>query len=276
MKNFYYLLTICLVLSFSNVQAQYEVGTSLGGALYFGELSPSLGENIKNANLSFGIFARYNFDEKLSFRLHWQQNILHGADSLFKDNPGLVNRNLSFRNVLDEIAVLTEYNFYSKSFGFDSKVSVYGMAGIALFLHNPKATLDGTEYELQPLGTGGQGLPNNDDFYKLTQISIPFGFGVKVALKKNISVGLDLLERVTFTDYIDDVSGNYPDFDALEADRGAVAVGLSNRNVDGTIPNGRRGNPKTDDWYSSVTLTVSYTFGNESEKVNKRKSDKQR
>jgi hypothetical protein len=68
--------------------------------------------------------------------------------------------------------------------------------------------------------------------------------------------------RKTFTDYIDDVSGNYPDPSTLSA----LAVQLSFRgneiNKDATFPTGgQRGNPAQKDYYYFGLLKLHANLG---------------
>ncbi|MDP1746467.1 MAG: DUF6089 family protein, partial [Bacteroidota bacterium] len=129
---------------------------------------------------------------------------------------------------------------------------------------NPQAQINNNWVDLQPLGTEGQGLPNGATKrkYKLVDVSIPFGIGVKANLSKNIGISLEWGIRKTFTDYLDDVSKRYYDPAILAAKRGATTAQLSDPSI-GTDPNfsnvGRqRGNPTTKDWYifSGIAITV--------------------
>ena len=45
--------------------------------------------------------------------------------------------------------------------------------------------------------------------YKLTQLNIPMGGGLKYFISDRFNLGLEFLYRKTFTDYIDDVSTTY-------------------------------------------------------------------
>ncbi len=46
-------------------------------------------------------------------------------------------------------------------------------------------------YDLQPLGTEGQGLTGQPVLYSLTSFSIPFGLGLKVNFLRNFSFGAE-------------------------------------------------------------------------------------
>jgi len=68
--------------------------------------------------------------------------------------------------------------------------------------------------------------------YGLTQLSIPFGGGVKMALSDDINLRLEVGLRKLFTDYLDDVSTTYADEDELRANNGQLAVDYAFRGDD--------------------------------------------
>ena len=125
-------------------------------------------------------------------------------------------RNLSFKTSILEGYVAAEIYptvFFEQYDGLAKKFRPYGLIGIGMMKYNPKAKLDGQWVELKPLRLEGQGMveyPNSKE-YSLMQKEIPMGFGFKYYLKENMYVGLEVLHRQLFTDYIDDVSTGYVD-----------------------------------------------------------------
>ena len=103
--------------------------------------------------------------------------------------------------------------------------------------------------------------------YKLTQFSIPLGFGAEYSLNEDMRVGIEFGYRKTFTDYIDDVSTVYVDQTSLLNARGQKAVDLAYRGYEvkaGPYPAAgtSRGNPKNKDgyYYVAITYTIRYFF----------------
>ena len=236
-----------------------EVGIQGGVSFYMGDLNPK--SVFKFVQPAGGVFYRYNFTEHWAIRgnaiLGWAK-----AEDAKSDVPSQIERNLSFSSQVLEFSLLAELNFFRYTPG-DMKhpISPYLFGGIALFKFNPKAEFDGEKYELQPLGTEGQGTTFYPDLkqYSLTTAAIPFGLGVKANISKLFSVGVEWGMRYTFTDYLDDVSGTYADSDIVLQESGEVAAALSDRSISGTNNVGRqRGNSKTNDWYSFALLTFSY------------------
>jgi len=136
---------------------------------------------------------------------------------------------------------------------------------------------------LQPLGTEGQGSEYYPDRkkYDLTQISIPFGAGLKYDVTKNFWVGLGIKARLTFTDYLDDVSTTYADPEKLASTNGALAAELAFRGDELdhnlSITEGHpRGNPQENDWYMTTYLTIGCRFKDDHQRKRKRRDLKQR
>ncbi|MCB0689105.1 MAG: hypothetical protein KDC53_21350 [Saprospiraceae bacterium] len=262
--RFRYLVFAMLLLANTVVHAQYfEGGLLAGGSVYEGDLSPNgLFNKMNYVRPAFGIFGRQNFNENWAARLSFVYGHIAGADG-----DSRKDRNLNFNSNFGELSALIEYNYP----GFDptgfKKFSPYVFAGIAYMYYNPKTVYQGRTIFLQPLGTEGQGLSGYDkDFYSLNIISIPFGGGLKYSLSSSITIAVEFGPRITFTDYLDDVSGTYASYRDLAQARGTLAANLADRaqEVTGLEPEERRGalrgNPKYNDWYFVGNFTISYHF----------------
>nr|HMT28632.1 hypothetical protein [Bacteroidia bacterium] len=125
--------------------------------------------------------------------------------------------------------------------------------------------LNGEWYDLQPLGTEGQGtsgFPDRDK-YKRLSFALPFGGGVKIKLARRFGVTVEAGARRLYTDYLDDVSTTYPEKGMLLAENGELAVIFSDRSTDGqALNNGnrQRGNASDRDWYMFTGITLNYTL----------------
>jgi hypothetical protein len=135
-----------------------------------------------------------------------------------------------------------------------------------MFHFKPYTTdTSGNKTFLKPLSTEGQGFMTGVKDYKLTQFSIPFGFGAEYSLNEDMRLGLELGYRKIFTDYLDDVSTNYVDETTLLNARGPKAVDLAWRGDEahgGPYPAAgyMRGNPKYKDGYYYVAITYTLRF----------------
>ena len=131
---------------------------------------------------------------------------------------------------------------------------------------NPKAEYEGRLVELAPLGTEGQF--RGEEYYTLSA-GWMYGGGFKVDLSYRLSLNFEIAARALGTDYLDDVSGTYPNKENLRRARGSIAVALSDRSI--PLPGvensqlGRegvqRGNSKNNDTYVFIGAGVMYYFG---------------
>jgi hypothetical protein len=252
-------ITLTILLPFVVFAQRSEVGIQGGISYYMGDLNPK--GVFKFVQPAGGVFYRYNFTEHWAIRGNAILGWVYATDAE-SETPAQIDRNLSFSSQVLEFSLYGELNFFRYTPG-DMKhpISPYIFGGIALFKFNPKAEINGNQYELQPLGTEGQGTTFYPDLkqYSLTTGSIPFGLGVKANISKRFSVGLEWGMRYTFTDFLDDASGVYADPDIVLQESGETAGQLSDRSLSGTTNTGRqRGNSQTNDWYSFALLTFSY------------------
>jgi len=140
----------------------------------------------------------------------------------------------------------------------------YALIVFSAFLHNPKAELDGTVYALSDFGTEGQ---TPGDEYGLTQFALAYGLGHKFDITPKWSINIELSNRLLFTDYIDDVSGVYPDLDELESLRGPTARALSDRSNDPEntfnlgVEGVQRGTSTRNDSYHLLQIGLLYYIG---------------
>jgi hypothetical protein len=285
MKIYAKILACCLLFglcSITQVSAQIikykrnslEVKAGVGGTFFFGDLGGSHGERkdgffdfdiqSMRTNSSFGL--KFNFTNRISLRTDICYAQVTGSD-VYSGDPGRFRRNLSFKSDIYELSLTPEFVLINlSSFGRKKTATseIYGFAGIGVFQFNPQAELDGVWYDLQPLGTEGQGLRPGTELYQLQSWVVPFGFGYRKNLGRKAYIGFELSMRKTFTDYIDDVSTDYYDTNALLEERGETAAALSDRMTDGSATNySGRGNPKNNDNYSFVQVTYSRSIGSQ-------------
>jgi hypothetical protein len=263
LRKRYFLIIFLFVLSFRSFAQYNDVGILVGGSNYKGELSPHL-FNKDFIHFAGGVFFRHNWNRHWSYKFELNYAQVSGDDALGETGYA-VNRNLSFHSEIMEFSPQIEFNFFPyETASSDFRFSPYLFTGISIFHFNPEADLNGKTYELQPMGTEGQGI-NGTDFYNRVTFALPIGGGIKVSLG-NIGIGIEVGARRTYTDYLDDVSTYYPDQLKLIAARGLIASQLSDRSLsiaDNTIPvptvtNKQRGNPQDNDWYLIAGLSIYF------------------
>lgn len=231
---------------------------------------------------------RYQMNSFFFLRSNLQWGILRGDDQ-FTEEKYRKGRNLSFRTGFFELNAMAEFYLIQNAKGNlyrmrgvrgkrGLQMDLYLFAGVGLMYFNPKAEYQGKWVALQPLGTEGQGLPGEDEKYNRTTFTIPYGIGIGKSLDRYWAVNLEFTMRTVFSDYVDDVSGDYYGRkELIEAKGGSSnpealrAGALSDRNIyyqtisdisnfeEGTQvePGGQRGNPDNNDSFMTGMVTVS-------------------
>jgi len=245
-------------------KAQMELGARFGIANYIGDLAPKIVPS--ESNLAVGLIMRANLTAKWKFRTSLSYAHVSGQDrELISDN----RTNLNFRSTIIELAAEMEYDFLPFLPGSPNLTfTPYVFGGVAGFKFTPQAQVSPNTYlSLRQLGTEGQTIPgSNLKMYSEYGISFPFGIGFKKTVSDGIIFGIEAGLRPTLTDYLDDVSGYYPDFTELAATEfGSTAVELSDRRpeigLEAATPGTLRGNPNNRDWYGFLLLTITKKLG---------------
>lgn len=251
---------LSLLLAFSVVaQCQLQIGLFGGVSNYVGDMTDRLYQNSRPA---IGITAGYQILPRINLRAGFTYAKVDGADSLSKQQD-IVLRNLSFQTNITEFSLVAEINTFDMNY---KRWSPYIFGGLAVFHFNPY-TYDqqNNKVYLKPLGTEGEGLPGYQKPYALTQVALPFGGGIKFNISDKIRIAAEIGLRKLFTDYLDDVSGNYADQNDLLTNRGQQSVDLSYREDE--LPFGdpnypakgiTRGSPKYKDYYYFTGLHLTF------------------
>jgi len=164
---------------------------------------------------AFGLYAMGMYKDVLGVRLEGAFGTIRSYDSILKkvgpSTMGRYERNLSFKSNIAEVHLTAEVHPFFFTIYEEGKApffSPYVVAGIGFFTFNPQAYLNGQWHFLHPLRTEGQGFAEYPDRepYKITQLNIPLGIGLKYELGSFVSARLEFLYRILFTDYIDDAS----------------------------------------------------------------------
>lgn len=199
--------------------------------------------------------------------------VLDGVTDIAKER---FNRNLNFRSNITELSIATEIHPLFIFINWEvrdqdpPRYSPYILAGIGYYSFNPQAKIEERWVDLQPLSTEGQGFAEFPDrpVYKLKQMNVPIGIGIKYELNPLLNIRGEFVYRKLFTDYLDDVSTNYIDpsiyqnyFSGVRLDN---ALLLNDRQITKRAGlNGKRGNPENKDAYFSFNLKIGLVIGRE-------------
>lgn len=275
------------LISFSQMRSQYwskfknEFYFGIAGTAYLGDLGGGVESgtkglshlNLEATKPSFSLGFRSKLTEMVTFRADLTYGQASGADSL-TENLGRKVRNLSFRTNFFTFSPLVEIFIIPEKFSRGSSpFSLYVASGIRLMYFNPQAELDGTWYDLQPLGTEGQLANAGSTSYSRFTVGLPLITGFKLALPSGKggksgawTIGVEASATWLMTDYFDDVSTVYADPEAIRRTSGDIGVALANRSLTGDYNSGggKRGNPTANDWYGMLQVIVGKQLYNKS------------
>ena len=226
----------------------------IGSTAYFGDLCSGMDCLTPRPNMVFGI--EYRLDESITVRseINWVR--LSGSDK----GGVWESRNLSFKsnNFEFSAAVLYDIFEYNKMYRRRHLFSPYVFLGVGLTTNNPTAELNGERHSLRPLQTEGVS-------YSGVSFVVPYGAGVKIKVSPVLNLALEAGYRWAFTDYLDDVSGEYGDF---SGENGSVAQLLSDRRPEYVTENPteklynlpQRGGADSNDGYFMFQIKGEYTL----------------
>ncbi len=238
--------------------------------------------NIGKTHISGGVFFSASFKNAVALRLEGtfgqisaNDDVLLGITDIAKER---FNRNLNFRSYITDVTAMLEIHPMYIFIDWPAKettpprTSPYLLGGIGYFSFNPQTKVGNRLVDLQKLSTEGQGFAEYPDrpVYKLNQLNIPMGAGVKYELSPLINLRGELVYRKTFTDYIDDLSSTYIDpalFDkyfGVGSQKSITARALYDRQIINRAGiDGKRGTEKNNDAYFTVNLKISVIIGRE-------------
>ena len=253
MKTVFLFILFLLNVLFVPAQRVF-IGVAGGLANYNGDLLDKLYPK-KITNGFIGFTVHYELQDLLLIRGAVNFARVNGSDT-YSEKPNLQLRNLQFESAISEFSVVGEYYLFNMN---EKRFSPYGFAGLGIFHFDPYSyDSTGRKVFLKPLSTEGQGIYPNKKPYSLWQATIPFGGGVKFAITENLRIGIEIGLRKLFTDYLDDVSTSYPDYNDLLAARGQTAVDFSYRTDE--LPGGDANFPTKDTQRGGATQKDMYYF----------------
>ncbi len=241
-----------------------EYGFTAGASQYFGDLNQNYG--IKTIAPAYGGYLRRRMSNYIALKLVANYTNI-GYDDKYNKVPYEVQRNLNFKSVVYEGAIQAEFNFFKFVTGDPYfRFTPYLTGGVGMFYYNPTTTYKGVQYDLKPLGTEGQNAGYDNRKYSNFAACFPIGAGVKYWIKGGINVSFEIADRITTTDYIDDVSTTYVGADKFKpASISNPSRALQDRSseVTGGIlgkAGKQRGNASNYDQYMMATFSISFNF----------------
>lgn len=272
MRKILYIVPFLIIFSASRAQWNWDYGFTLGVSNYLGDIGGKektrrdFVSDMKLAQTRWNVggFARYKWRKNVSIKLALDYLRIEGDDKL-STNPARNYRNLNFRNDMFDLGLTGEYFFYTNpdlgnTYRYKNSFRAYIFGGVGAYYSNPKANYQGEWVKLRPLHTEGV-------TYSPVGINIPVGVGFYFTFQKKHRIGYEFNWRTTFTDYLDDISGNYPSDPSLSGNP-ALSLRTPELGQQAAIDNPgvyyshnwgqKRGDKTHKDSY--ITMSVSYSY----------------
>ena len=188
-----------IFISFSSILLGqvYEIGVSLGGTSYVGDIGST--KYINPNQLAGNVFFKYNYNPRIAFRGTLSYLPIKGDDAK-ADTDLRRNRGLNFTNTITEVAIGMEYNFYEYDISSEEKSwTPYILTELAAFNYSYVKSQD------EETGENILG--------KRTSLAIPMGVGFKSKLSGNLAFSIETKLRYTFKDDLDYSTDKIPSLD---------------------------------------------------------------
>lgn len=206
----------------ASAQQHGELGLHLGGTYYLGELNWS--QHFYSPRINYGAFYKQHFNSRVALKFGAFYTHIQGADEHSRwDYQNY--RNFAFETQLTEASLQAEFNFL-----------IYEIGEVKKKFFTPYLDL-------------GVAVLYTADAENKFALAIPAAFGLKVNLSERIVFGAEWAFRRSFTDMLDNVTGE--DLDIYEQAR---------VRADATNMYAQLGFMTNDDWYSYAGITLSYAF----------------
>ena len=222
-----------------NFKRSINVGTLLGSNYFIGDASND------GFDASFGMFIYYSLSPEIKFKVSYLSTNLN---TRFPDN---FSESYKIKTQVNSLT-LSGYYFLYELKNYQIKFDFH--MGLSVFRFQPKGQYNGFLYDLNNFNT-------EENVYSLNQIAVPLGFSIQKEVFNFLTVGLELIYHKTFTDYLDDISGNYADYQNILDERGEIAAYFSDPSRVNTEfdyqKEGPRGNTSSTDSFVSVLFSIS-------------------
>ncbi|MDA9340268.1 DUF6089 family protein [Polaribacter sp.] len=176
------LFIICIVFCSTMFGQEYEIGVSLGGTNYVGDIGST--SYINPNKLAGTVFFKYNYNPRVALKATYSYLPIAGDDAKAGSNFRN-NRDLPFSNTINEVALGLEFNFYEFDISSEDKSwTPYILVELVAFNYDIKtATANKSK----------------------TALALPIGIGFKSKLIGNLAFSLETKFRYTFEDDLEDL-----------------------------------------------------------------------
>jgi hypothetical protein len=246
-----------------------QLSTGIGAWSYYGDLGGLQPGSAKpflidftpqSTRFGFQVAPRYKYNSWISQKVFLNAGWLSGNDA-FSGNGGRRKRNLRFDAPIVQFGTIVELYFLPDKTILKQNAILpkrvrryfaYVFGGVSGMYFNPMASGLGKIYSLPALATEGTA-------YSTFTTAFPVGIGLEYLWKKKWNIGFEAGYVFTLTDYLDDVSGRYPDFSQMSRQESIYFSG-GTRIGGYPAPGSKRGNPANKDGYFFFSVNFIYKF----------------
>jgi hypothetical protein len=249
----------------------------LGYARSLGDLTNPGSYFDTKLNIIGGI--QYRVTDRVAAGVNLMAFQLSGDDQDIDPELNTRSRGLSFVSNNLELSATASVSLFPTATRFTQRklINPFVFAGVGVLLFDPRAEVP--EYLRDQAGDTLAAVPRAGEMVSLRKYQterpntygrfafvIPVGAGVRVKVTEFIDVTAQVSNRITFTDYLDDISGvngrGYPDLNQFNWDpsspdyieKDLIAAALSDPTGKGEI----RGNPENDDFYLIFNVKAEF------------------
>jgi len=225
-----------------------SVTVGLGTTYYTGDLAVIGNYNHLALGAALNLGLTYRYSNRLSLRADVQGYYLRGSQVRTRNFV----KNLSFFSLNPDLWAGVQWAIRNPD---DPNRSFfpYLLAGAGLTYMTPKTTYQGQTISLAPLHTEGVA-------YSRVAGIIRYGAGVPIVTGYRFKLALEVSYTHVLSDYVDDVSTVYPNFETMTP----LAAALSDRKRELLLrpnrPGDNRGNPGKNDGYFILSGRLIYTI----------------
>ncbi|MEY2971508.1 MAG: hypothetical protein RL738_349 [Bacteroidota bacterium] len=228
-------------------QHSQDLSISWGGIGFRGDVGPTWAAPTQGQAVTLGY--RFQGHPHYALRVVAEQGEFQVSD-LGSGRADREARGTTVRTQTQSAWALAEVTFLPvriPSFRFQH--TPYLFSGLGVTAYNPQGQYQGEWMDLRPLGTEGQGLSGSGTTtYGTRALSVPLGLGWRAHLGPWLMAQAEVQWTWVRSDYLDDVSGNYADVEALREARGDAAAYFADPTQRGLTGYARGQSDQNDGW----------------------------
>lgn len=209
--------------------SKWEMGVNVGSLIYQGDLAKSALGYTKSLKPAVGFYVSRSLNDYFALRADLVFGSIGANEGAYSSPAWRKYRDFNFHSSVTQLSAEMEYYFLGEA----APISPYIFGGIGFSFVDIKRNWSGIDDAYFGAQSGTLVGLGKDTLHKLPGLVpvIPLGLGLKYALTPQLSIHAEIMYRLTDTDYLDGFKYS--------------------------------GNPKTNDYFYSFTLGISYRFGHD-------------